>query len=173
MSKIFIFADAASYHNGKPDQLGACAAIFVDEDWNELGRIGKAFNNTTNNFNELMGGLMGLDQVVQQGKGITKIEVVSDSEYFIKGMNERLHKWIQKGWKNSGGPVKNRELWESLLKYRGHLERNRISVKFTWYKGHLGKNITLAEDPFAYYQEKADSLAVEYKERALAVRNAG
>jgi ribonuclease HI len=170
MTKIYIFTDAASYHNGKPDQLGSCSAIFVDENWKELGRVAKAFDNTTNNYNEVMGALMGLDMVINNSTGITEVEVVSDSEYVVKGASERLLKWIKAGWRNSGGPVKNRELWEAMHKYISYFAKKRMGLKFKWYKGHLGKNITLEEDPYAYYQEQADSLAVEYKERALQAR---
>jgi ribonuclease HI len=168
--KLYIFSDAGSYHNGKPDQLGSCSALIVNEDWELEHKMAKAFDGSTNNFNEIMGVLIGLEYVLNNRPDVNSIEVISDSEYVIKGANERLIKWIKAGWKNSSGPVKNRELWEAMYGYITHCARNRMGLKFTWQRGHSGKNITLEENPIIYYQEKADTLAVLCKEKALLAR---
>lgn len=169
-NKLYIFADAGSYHNGKPDALGTCSSIIVTEDWNVEKKMAKAFNGSTNNFNEIMGVLIGLNHILTERPEINQIEVISDSEYVVKGVNERLLKWIKNGWKNSSGKVKNKELWEQMYNYMTYCARNRIALKFTWQKGHAGKSVTLEENPIIYFQEMADTLAVKYKEKALEAR---
>ncbi|AMS01325.1 ribonuclease H [Bacillus phage AR9] len=175
MKKIYIFSDAASFHNGKPDALGTCATLFVNEEFQLIGKRLKAFDKSTNNYNELMGVILGLkemkDFVEKNPNEIGVIEIISDSEYTILGARDRLNKWIKNGWRNSSGEIKNLDLWKLLNEYKIYFARKRIILQFNWLRGHKGKNITLKDDPYTYYQEMADSLAVEYKERALKIRN--
>ena len=43
------------------------------------------------------------------------LKVYSDSEYVVKTFTEnRLQKWINAGWKNTSGDVKNKDLWEAV-----------------------------------------------------------
>ena len=43
------------------------------------------------------------------------LRVYSDSEYVVKTFTEnRLQKWIDAGWKNTSGDVKNKDLWEAV-----------------------------------------------------------
>jgi ribonuclease HI len=63
------------------------------------------------------------------------VELVSDSEYVVKGFTEYLPKWRKRGWRNSGGgSVANRALWEQLIVA---VARHR-NVCFKWTKGHDG-----------------------------------
>jgi ribonuclease HI len=169
--KLFVFCDASSYHNGKPDQMSTCSTLIINENWEVLHAGRKAFNGTTNNFSEVMGSLIGIGKILEEVPNISEIEVVSDSQYLTKGASERLFKWVRNGWKiKDGTPVKNLPLWEKLYFFINHCARNRITLKFTWQKGHKGKNISLEEDPFIYYNEMADKMAVDMKEQALKVR---
>jgi len=50
------------------------------------------------------------------GKPLT-LQVYADSEYVVKTFTEkRLQKWVANGWRNTSGDVKNRELWEHIIK---------------------------------------------------------
>lgn len=87
---------------------------------------------TTNNKMELMAAIAGLCQI--RRTETVKITVFSDSQYVVKGMNERLPKWLAKGWRTAGGqPVKNRELWEKLLSVS-----EGLNVHWEWVRGHNG-----------------------------------
>jgi ribonuclease HI len=170
-NKIVIFADCASYHNGKPDQIGGFCTLIVDSETYEIKkRIMKAFNNSTNNFNELMGVLAGIEYVLTEMPEVNQIEVVSDSEYVVLGAKERVFKWKNKGWKNSSGEVKNLDLWKMMVEYITFSTKNRKVLKFNWVKGHKGKNITLEEDPIVYFQEKCDTYATEMLAKVVANR---
>lgn len=61
-------------------------------------------------------------------------EVLTDSQYCVKGMTEWITGWKRRGWKSSTGePVKNKELWvalDSLCKDR--------KLTWKWVRGHSG-----------------------------------
>ncbi len=77
-----------------------------------------------------MGAIAGLSAL----KRPCHVEVISDSQYLIKGMTEWIHGWQAKGWKNSERKtVENRDLWEKLL-----ILAERHQVKWTWVRGHDG-----------------------------------
>jgi ribonuclease HI len=167
-NKITIFADCASYHNGKPDQIGGFCTLIVNDNYEIEKRILKAFKGTTNNFNELMGILAGIEYVLTEMPEVDHIEVISDSEYCILGAQSRVFKWKAKGWKNSSGEVKNLELWKTMVEYIAYANRNRKVLKFNWVKGHKGKNITLEENPVVYFQELCDTYATKMLAKVIA-----
>ena len=85
---------------------------------------------TTNNKMELSAPLAALRSLKETSRPYS-INVYSDSQYLIKGMNEWLAKWKKNGWRSKSGQVKNKELWEALDKM------NRIhEIKWIWVKGH-------------------------------------
>jgi ribonuclease HI len=169
-NSITIYADCASYHNGKPDQIGGFCMLAVNENYEIEHRIMKAFNNSTNNFNELMGLLAGIEYILNERPEINIIRVVSDSEYCILGAKERVFKWKAKGWRNSSGEVKNLDLWKAMVEFITYANRNRKVLKFEWIKGHKGKNITLEDDPDTYFQELCDTYATKMLSKVVANR---
>lgn len=82
----------------------------------------------------------------------TQIEIVSDSQYVVKGMNEWIHKWKRNGWvSHSGDAVKNESLWRKLDRLRNELESKGIEVTFKHIRGHRGD----------VFNERVDHLAGE------------
>ncbi len=85
--------------------------------------------DTTNNRMAIRSGIEALTLLTQR----CRVEVVSDSQYLVKGMNEWLPMWKAKGWKRKGGPIQNLELWQQL---------ERVSVgqdaRWSWVRGHAG-----------------------------------
>ncbi|MDT8445911.1 MAG: ribonuclease HI [bacterium] len=85
---------------------------------------------TTNNLMEMTAALQGLRQTP---KGAV-VEVITDSQYLVKGMSQWLAGWKKKNWKKAdGNPVLNRELWEALDQ-----AASERKVRWTWVKGHAG-----------------------------------
>ena len=73
------------------------------------------------------------------------VELVSDSQYVLKGLSEWRAGWERKGYKNSKGEqVANLALWKKLFALA-----DARKVKTRWVRGHNG-------DPF---NERADGLA--------------
>ncbi len=107
---------------------------------------------TTNNEMEMTAAIEGLKVAISLGA--PKIDVVSDSEYLVKGMNSWMKGWLRNGWKTrTGDPVKNRELWEELHR----LSQGR-EVTWTWVRGH-------ASHP---ENERCDALAVAAAKQAAS-----
>jgi len=62
-----------------------------------------------------------------------QVEVVSDSQYLVKGMNEWLRGWKASGWKRKAGPIQNLELWQQLDRIAADQ-----TVNWRWVRGHAG-----------------------------------
>lgn len=108
--------------------------------------------DTTNNRMELRAVIEGLSVLNRP----SKVELYSDSQYVLNGLNKWLAGWKQRGWKTANKqPVKNAELWRQL----DELMRTH-DLTFHWIRGHDGH----AEN------ERCDALAVAARDRASAAR---
>ncbi|MCD8339557.1 MAG: ribonuclease HI, partial [Burkholderiales bacterium] len=103
---------------------------------------------TTNNQMELTAAIEALKRL----KWRCKVIIHTDSEYVQKGMTLWIANWQRKNWKRGEKPVKNAELWKSLLE-----ESQKHDVDWVWVRGHNG-------DPG---NEKADELANKGVEMVL------
>ncbi|MBL0926901.1 MAG: ribonuclease HI [Phycisphaerales bacterium] len=102
---------------------------------------------TTNNRMELRAVIEGLSALTRR----SRVEVYSDSQYVLKGLDEWLEGWKAKGWKTAGKqPVKNIELWKALDALRAD-----HALTYHWVRGHN-------EHP---ENERCDALAVMARER--------
>jgi ribonuclease HI len=82
-------------------------------------------SDTTNNRMELKAVIEGLKAL----KEPCIIEIISDSSYVVKGINEWLRGWIAKDFKK----VKNPDLWQEYVEVsKPH------TVSATWVKAHNG-----------------------------------
>lgn len=64
-----------------------------------------------------------------------KLVVYSDSEYVCKTFTEdRLYKWKAKGWRNTSGEVKNKELW--ILVDQELMSRKYLSIELRHIRSH-------------------------------------
>lgn len=124
-SEAVIFCDGAC--SGNPGPGGWACIVEINGARHEFagGRKG-----TTNNQMELQALIEGLKNV----PGGTRVRVVTDSEYVVKGVTDWMRGWIRNGWKTAAKkPVKNQELWQEI---------NRLvalrPVKMEWVRGHAG-----------------------------------
>lgn len=117
---VEIWTDGACL--GNPGPGGWAAVLRLGEREKEL--VGGE-PETTNNRMELMAAISALEAL----KRPSKVRLVSDSEYVVKGITEWLPGWRAKGWKK----VKNRDLWERLAEVAG-----RHEVTWEWVRGHSG-----------------------------------
>ena len=96
---------------------------------------------TTNNRMELMAAIQALESVQRP----VHVHLRTDSQYVIKGITEWSKNWKKNGWQTkSGDPVKNEDLWQRL-----DALCERLTVQWTWVKGHAGNEMN----------ERADELA--------------
>lgn len=95
----------------------------------------------TNQIAELTAAIEGLARVPE---GAT-VELVSDSQYVLKGLSEWRRGWERKGFRNSkGDPVANLALWKRLFAIA-----DARAVTTRWVRGHNGDK----------FNERADALA--------------
>ncbi len=120
MKKIFLFSDGSSL--GNPGAGGYCA-ILRYKDKEKIIKGGK--KDTTNNQMELLAVIKALEAL----KEPCEVEIISDSTYVVKGINEWLKNWIKKGFKG----VKNPDLWKRYIEVS---KPHKINA--TWVRGHNG-----------------------------------
>ena len=129
---VTIFTDGAA--RGNPDGPGGYGTIlqYVDPAGTLHEReFSAGYKKTTNNRMELMAAIIGLEALRKP----CRVDLYSDSKYLTDAFNRKwIDSWQKKNWKtSSGSAVKNRELWERLLR-----AMEPHSVSFHWVKGHDG-----------------------------------
>lgn len=142
-----VYTDGACINNGMPGAKGGMGVwsddlkIQISAPWLEEDIP------PTNQRCEMMAVAIAL---VATGDVEDEIRILSDSEYVVKGLNEWVPRWKNRGWTTAkGADVKNKWLWETLDGLR--TERN---VTFEHVRGHVG----------IHGNEQADALAVEAAE---------
>lgn len=128
--KILLYADGACKGNQYDENIGAWA--YRLECNGHIKEDSLAVKNTTNNIMELTAVIRGLNAIKNKSY---EVEVISDSQYVIKGVNEWRKKWEQNGFKNSQKKlISNYELWLDLF----NLIDCFNDIKFTHTLGHNG-----------------------------------
>ena len=143
MKHIQIFTDGACSGNPGPGGWGAILRYKAHE--KELSG-GEA--ETTNNRMELMALIAALEQL----KEPCEIDLCSDSQYVINGLQKGWAKgWRARGWKKADkSPALNSDLWARLLDLS-----EAHTIHYNWIKGHAGHP----------ENERCDRLAVEQSTR--------
>ncbi len=146
-----VYCDGACIGNPGPGGYGVLVRLPGAPE--QTFSAGKA--RTTNNEMELTAALAGLKAAFSMGA--RQVNVISDSEYLVKGMTSWVRGWLRNGWKTrSGEPVKNRALWEELDRLcQGE------PVTWSWTRGHAGQP----------ENELCDRLAVAAAEEAARGQN--
>jgi ribonuclease HI len=81
--------------------------------------------DTTVNAMEITAVIEALKALKQAG---SSVQLFSDSNYVVRGVNEWLADWLKRGWKNARGEqVANLDLWQML---KTLLEQHRVTL--TW-----------------------------------------
>ena len=126
MKHIQIFTDGACSGNPGPGGWGAILRYKAHE--KELSG-GEA--ETTNNRMELMALIAALEQL----KEPCEIDLCSDSQYVINGLQKGWAKgWRARGWKKADkSPALNSDLWARLLDLS-----EAHTIHYNWIKGHAG-----------------------------------
>lgn len=142
---IQLFSDGACSGNPGPGGWGAILRYKNSE--KELSGGEK---ETTNNRMELLGVISALETL----KEPCDVEVCTDSKYVVDAFEKKwLESWQVNGWKTAGKkPVKNRELWERLLK-----QASIHNLTWKWIRGHAGHT----------ENERCDRIAVEARENIV------
>ena len=120
MKKITLFSDGSALGNPGPGGYG----VVLRYENNEKELSGSEAH-TTNNRMELLAVVAGLRAL----KEPCFVEIISDSSYVVKGINEWLEAWKKRDFQK----VKNPDLWkEYITAAQGHI------IKAKWVRGHDG-----------------------------------
>jgi ribonuclease HI len=136
--RIEIYADGACRGNPGPGGYGAILR-FGDKEKEVYGYS----PHTTNNIMELTAIITAFESLKKK----SKVLVVTDSQYVVKGITQWISGWKKRGWKTaSRQAVKNQELWERLdALVASH------AVSWQWVKGHAGHPENERADALANY----------------------
>ena len=122
---VVIYTDGACRGNPGP---GGWGVVLQYQD--KTKQLYGGERQTTNNRMELMAAIMALESLSRS----CTIELITDSQYVLKGITEWLDNWKKRGWKTAARkPVKNEDLWRRL---DTAMERHTIDWK--WVRGHTG-----------------------------------
>jgi ribonuclease HI len=148
----FLVADGACIKNPGPGGYG----LIVVTPSGRVTEYGGHDPATTNNRMELLGFYRGLQEIFKMAKnemGNRKIRVISDSKYVLDGAEKYVRNWARNDWKlSTGGDVKNKELWEKILKGLDEFKNLQFQFKYELVKGHAGNDAN----------ERVDQIAVKY-----------
>jgi ribonuclease HI len=120
VKKITLFSDGSALGNPGPGGYGTILRYGTKEK-----EIVGGESHTTNNRMELLGVIEGLRAL----KEPCEVDIISDSSYVVKGINEWLINWIKRDFKK----VKNIDLWRDFIEVSKTHKINAI-----WVKGHNG-----------------------------------
>ena len=138
--EIILYADGACSGNPGP---GGWGVILKHAATGKTREMSGGEKQTTNNRMELTAVIRGLEAIAKP----SKVKVVTDSQYVVKGMTEWIENWMAKNWRTANKkPVKNVDLWQELLEIS---EKHEVS--WQWIEGHAGHP----------ENERCDKLAVD------------
>ncbi|MCL4221452.1 MAG: ribonuclease HI [Phycisphaerales bacterium] len=124
---VELFTDGAC--SGNPGPGGWAFILRHPASGKEIERAGGEAE-TTNNRMELMAVIEGLSTLSKA----SIVDLHSDSQYVLKGLEEWLDSWKKRGWRTADKkPVKNEDLWHRLDELQ-----SRHEIRFHWIRGHKG-----------------------------------
>jgi ribonuclease HI len=149
VADVTIYSDGACLGNPGPGGYGT--VLIAGKHRKELSA---GYQRTTNNRMELLGAIVGLEAL----KRPCTVALWSDSQYLIHALTKGwLAGWQKKGWRTaSKEPVKNRDLWERLLRGIGE-----HSIDWRWVRGHSGDVENERCDQLAVAAANGPALAVD------------
>ena len=147
---VSIYTDGAA--RGNPEGPGGYGAVAVYVDGRgktHTREYAAGYDKTTNNRMELMAAIVALEALNRP----CEVDVFADSKYVVDAFNEGwIDNWQINGWKTKGkDPVKNRALWERLLK-----AADPHKITWHWVKGHSGHEMNERCDALATGAADAD-----------------
>ena len=127
------------------DSPGGWACIYTDHVTGKKVELSGNEEETTNNRMELTAALRGLQTLRYSHNCTYSVEIVSDSQYVVNGINTWRHKWCLQHWHKARNElIANDDLWRQIDLY---CELHGVTA--SWVRGHSGHPLN----------EKCDALA--------------
>lgn len=150
--RFIAYSDGSCKSNPGPAGWGV---VILDERGQFLEEARGFIGEATNQVAELSGAIAAL-RLTPVG---ALVELVSDSQYVLKGISEWRKGWEAKGWRNAKNEaVANKEVWKVLFAL---VDERQVTTR--WVKGHNGDE----------YNERCDVLAGQAVAFALMAEEEG
>jgi len=151
---IIVAIDGASRRNGKPNCLSMGTVYIHNTVSGSHQFINTAEHESTSQRGEINALLSALDRIKANGRNVSDLIMVSDSEYIYNTVTKEWYKnWANKDWVTAEGtPVKNRDQWESVAELLNSIDEQGLEVPMYHIKGHLVK-ITKAQGKKLFDQD--------------------
>lgn len=140
--KALAYADGACSDNGRQNPQAAWAAVLrppigdnsrpciISGRLELKGPFGDE-SVATSNRAELRAAIAVLRRNDWRVDGFTSLVIATDSSYLVDGATEWVRSWVRNGWNTrTGGPVKNKDLWELLLGEVEKCKETGLEVEF-------------------------------------------
>lgn len=136
--EVLIFTDGGCRNHGnnlgghvKKDDKAAWAYL-IEVDGARYSKAGGEYG-ATNNKMEQTALIEAMKRALAMKLNDKKTLFVLDSQYVLNAITKKwIWSWRARGWKRSGGPLKNKEEWQALSRLLPQFKR----AEFEWTKGH-------------------------------------
>tara|TARA_R110001606_G_scaffold399171_1_gene581268 strand:- start:874 stop:1410 length:537 start_codon:yes stop_codon:yes gene_type:complete len=112
MNRVIAYTDGSAVVKGKAKGHGGFGTYFPDL-YGSKAAFSLGFKTTKTGRMELSALYYAITAI--RIDSAVELVIYSDSEYVVKAFTlGRLKKWIDAGWKNTSGEVKNKDMWKAV-----------------------------------------------------------
>lgn len=148
--EIFCYSDGSCTDNGSPSARAASAVVFPNEEIPDSVFYLPPTSVRSNNRAEFYAAIRAMELSNEYDPEKTKtLHIFTDSMLLLKTCTLWMHSWYKKGWKKSGGEIKNLDLVKML-----HEHCRTRTIKWTHVPSHTSKT-----DFNSVWNDKVDKLA--------------
>ena len=135
---MLISIDGGCKRQGTPQCSSVGVAWVQTDDGDLFYRANYENPESTSQRGELNGLISALTVATERAAADETIIIVTDSEYLYNTVSKGWSlTWERSGWQGSAGPVKNRDMWQTVNNMLRSLNANEERVFMQWTKGHL------------------------------------
>ncbi len=70
-------------------------------------------------------------------RAIESLTLYTDSTYVVKGLNEYMNAWRERGWKkHDGSDIAHAPIWQAIDALQAYYQQNAKTLSIHWVKGH-------------------------------------
>lgn len=135
---MLISIDGGCKRQGTPQCSSVGVAWVQTDDGDLFYRANYENLESTSQRGELNGLISALTVATKRAAADETIIIVTDSEYLYNTVSKGWSlTWERSGWQGSAGPVKNRDMWQTVNNMLRSLNADEERVFMQWTKGHL------------------------------------
>lgn len=172
--EIYGYTDGSAVASGDNKGKGGYGVYFPNL-FGSKKAYSQGFLNTKTGRMEVMALYYAIKAMPKTSNENIVLKIFSDSMYVVKTFTEsRIFKWEANSWTNSSGEVKNKDLWQAILK--SLRKRPFIKLELTHINSHQidkvkkEQRVFLLMNPHIRGNSMADKLA-DYKRHKVLLKS--